>query len=319
VSPEFIRIRLRNHRLAGPRFKSPVEVVRWFGAVQAQEYAAAKWALALRTKRATDRDVEDAFDRGDIIRTHVLRPTWHFVLPEDLRWMLELTAPRVKQAMAFHGRWLGVDEKAVQRAKAVLAKALSGGRYLTRAQLSALLNATGQRLAHLVMFAELDALVCSGPRRGKQFTYALVDERCPKTAPLGRDEALGRLAHRYFRSHGPALPQDFAWWSGLTVKDARRAIEIAGVTVRDGYLSKSWRPAPRGTAQVLPNFDEFFLAYKVRDRRELSQALVLDGRVVDAKTPLSAADRRTVADARARHSCRSAAESLALHGTTRSK
>ncbi|MFN2546390.1 MAG: winged helix DNA-binding domain-containing protein [Myxococcales bacterium] len=303
MSPDLLRVRLRNQRLVGPRCRTPAEVVGWFGAVQAQDYAAAKWALALRTRRATERDVEAAFDRRDIIRTHVLRPTWHFVLPEDLRWMLALTAPRVKQAMAFHGRWLGIDDKAISRAKARLENALAGGRQLTRAELARLLHATGPKLAHLVMFAELDAVVCSGPRRGKQFTYALVDERCPPATPLDGDEALGRLAERYFRSHGPALPRDFAWWSGLTAAGARRAIDIAGLTARDGRWSKSWTPSRAGpVAHFLPNFDEFLVAYKVRERRELSSALIVDGRLVESVRGLTAPERRAVAEAHARYS-----------------
>ena len=308
VSPNFMLVRLRNQRLAGAKAASAAEVVGWFGAVQAQDYGGAKWALALRTKNARESDVETAFASGAIIRTHVLRPTWHFVLPADLRWMLALTAPRVRQAMAFHDSYYGIDDRTVSRAQAALAKALAGSRHRTRSELAEIVGATGQKLAGILIRAELDALVCSGPRRGKQFTYALVSDRCPPAPRLDRDEALGRLAERYFRSHGPALAQDFAWWSGLTVADARHAIGVAGLESRGGYWSGSWSAAAsRGPiAHLLPSFDEFLVAYRVRETRELSQRVLLNGRIVGSWTRLSArlnrAEKQALAAAIARRS-----------------
>ena len=304
MSPDFLRVRLRNQRLAGRRFRTAAEVVGWFGAVQAQDYAGARWALALRTKAARESDVESALASGAIVRTHLLRPTWHFVLPGDLRWMLALTAPRVRQAMAFHDRYYGIDDRTAARAIDAIANALAGGRHRTRAELAAVAGATGQKLAGILIRAEIEAVVCSGPRRGKQFTYALVDERCPPARPLGRDHALGRLAETYFRSHGPALVHDFAWWSGLTVADAGRAIGIAGLKSRDGYWSKSWS-APKPTvpiAHILPNFDEFLVAYRVREEASLSGCALLDGRIVKSPARLTAAERRAVSEAKARHS-----------------
>ena len=295
---DLLRVRLRNQLLASRSAATPAEVLGWFGAVQAQDYAGAKWALALRTKDAAEGDVEEAFNRGDIVRTHVLRPTWHFVLPEDLRWMLALTAPRVKQAMAYYEHRLGIDAKTIRRTNDAIARALAKNRLLTRAELSPILRATGVKLAHILMHAELDAIVCSGPRRGKQFTYALVDDRCPKARrPLPRDEALGRLAQKYFRSHGPALPHDFAWWSGLTVSDARRAIEVAGLSSRNGYWSKSWIGARAATVNLLPAFDEFIVAYSVRETRELSECVLVDGRVARAGAKLDETHRRALSAA----------------------
>src|SRR5262249_54232122 len=192
----------------------------------------------------------------------------------------------------------GVDEKDVSRANAALSRALAGGRHLTRAELSTIVRASGPKLAGILMRAEIEAVICSGPRRGKQFTWSLVDERCPPAPPVERDEALGRLAGSYFRSHGPALVQDFSWWSGLTAADARRAIEIAGLTSSDGHWSKSWTPAKERAVHLLPNFDEFLVAYNVRARRELSQTFILDGRMLT--TPRTAAERRAVAEARQR-------------------
>jgi len=272
--------RLSSQRLVAPSSGGPEDVVRALGAVQAQDYAGAKWALALRLGGGhTDADVERAFDEGRILRTHVLRPTWHFVAPQDIRWMLALTAPRVRAAMAYYDRQLDLTEPLCRRSQAVLAKALGGGAHLTREELGQALAragivAQGQRLGHLMLRAELDAVVCSGPRRGKQFTYALLDERAPATPSLDRDEALAELASRYFTSHGPALVQDFSWWSGLTVNDAQQAVTLAGARLRAVTIAGRiyWRGARarRATASpplvhLLPSFDEYLVAYKGRD------------------------------------------------------
>src|SRR5688572_22256001 len=226
--------RLRNHKLSSPVFKQPADVVRWMGAVQAQEFHAAKWALALRMRAATSASIADAYNHGEILRTHVMRPTWHFVTPEDIRWLLVLTAPRVNLRCGPNYRKYEVDDTVFKKARRVLVKVLQGGKHVTRAELKAALNRAGidasdtVRMAHIMLRAELDALVCSGAMRGKQFTYALLDERAPANQTLSRDEALAELAKRYFTSHGPATMQDFVWWSGLRTADARRGIELAG-------------------------------------------------------------------------------------------
>ncbi len=257
--------------------KSAAEVVRALGAVQAQDYAGAKWALGLRTRGATDADIEREIDDGRILRTHVLRPTWHFVAPEDIRWMLTLTAPRVNQAMAYHGRSLELTPSVCNRSNDAIAKALGDGKHLTRAELSVCLEragvkpASGQRLGHLMMNAELDAVVCSGARRGKQFTYALLDERVPRSSALDRDEALLELTRRYFSARGPATIRDFSWWSGLTMADAKRGVQIAerdletaSFNGHEMWLVPRSRPQSRHSAHLLPNYDEYFIGYKDR-------------------------------------------------------
>jgi hypothetical protein len=270
--------RLRNQRLVGKPFAAPEDVVRWLGAVQAQDFAGAKWAIGQRMRAATDAAIDRAYADGRILRTHVLRPTWHFVVPDDIRWMLALTAPRVRAVMAYYDRQLSLDGAAYRRSEAALAAALAGTS-LTRGELSKALaargvRASGQRLGHIMMRAEVDAVVTSGPRRGKQFTYALLDERAPVGRTLGRDAALAELAGRYFASHGPALPQDFAWWSGLTVADARRVIDsatprLASIIV-DGktyWHAPGASPAarvPPHTVHLLPNYDEATVAYRDR-------------------------------------------------------
>ena len=228
---EILRLRLHNTGLSHSPFKSADDAVSHSGAVQAQNFAAAKWALGLRIKNSTDEDIEKAFNEGTILRTHVMRPTWHFVVPEDIRWMLELTAPRVKTVLAHYNRKLELDDALFAKSNAAIVKALQGHTYLTRQELKTILTNIGietnvQRLAHIIMWAELDGLICSGPRRGKQFTYALLEERVGKAKKLSREQALAKLALNYFTSHGPAQLKDFSWWSGLTVKDARDALDL---------------------------------------------------------------------------------------------
>ncbi len=210
--------RLRNEHLGGIPFQTPEEVVQWFGAVQAQDYGGAKWAVAERATGATNAALDRLFTEGAILRTHMMRPTWHFVLPADIRWMLALTSPRVHAMNAYYYRQVELDDAIFQRSNDVLAQALQGGIQLTRAEIAqaykaAGINASGMRLAYFLMHAELDAIICSGGLRGKQFTYSWFDERVPATNTLDHDEALAELTRRYFTSHGPALVQDFAWWS----------------------------------------------------------------------------------------------------------
>jgi hypothetical protein len=270
--------RLANQHLIKQTLEKPSAVVRVLGAVQAQDYGVAKWAVAQRTRSATDAAVEKELTEGAILRTHVLRPTWHFVVAADIRWMLALTGPRVKMILAHYDRDLGIDEAVLRRAKAAIAKALEGGKQLTRSELSkvmarARVRTDGtQRLARLVMHAELDAIICSGAVRGKQFTYALLDERVPPTKPLERDEALFELAKRYFNTRGPATVHDFAWWSGLTKADARRGLqstdselEHESIGGREYWFPSVARPKTRSpVAHLLPNYDEYFIGLKDR-------------------------------------------------------
>jgi hypothetical protein len=269
--------RLHSQRLTGEPFASAVEAVRWLGAVQSQDYAGAKWALGQRTLGATEAELDRLFDEGAILRTHVMRPTWHFVLPSDIRWLLDLTGPRVRLGLAPRQRQLEIDEDVIARARAAFTAALAGGRHLTRPELGDVLRAAGispdgQRLPHLLSAAELDGLLVSGPRHGKQFTYALLEGRAPRVRELDRTEALTELARRYFRSHGPAQVQDFVWWSGLKVADARTGIALAGAALEHQTLAGKdyWSDAEAGpvrevaVAHLLPNFDEYTVAYRDR-------------------------------------------------------
>jgi hypothetical protein len=231
--------RVYNQRLEGPKFQRPGDVVAWFGAVQAQEYALAKWALGLRMEYATDDIIEQAFTDGAILRTHVMRPTWHFVTPADIRWILELTAPRVHAANGTMYRRLELEDALFGRSDEIIARAVEGGRHLTRAELGAALSVAGidttngMRLGYIVHHAELEGVVCSGPRRGRQHTYALIAERAPQARRLARDEALAELTRRYFTSHGPATVKDFAWWSGLTIADVKAGLAMLDLCSED--------------------------------------------------------------------------------------
>lgn len=280
---EACRARLSAQFLLRPATGTAADVVQALVAVQAQDYAGAKWGLGRRLKGVTDADVEADVAAGRILRTHVLRPTWHFVTPRDIRWLLALTGSRVAAAMAPYNRTLELTSDVFRRSTDAIARALEGGRQLTRPELREVLARAGivtaaQRLARLVMQAEIDAVICSGARRGKEFTYALLDERVPPARSRDRDEALGELGRRYFTTRGPASPQDFAWWSGLSVADAKRAIAIAGTSLEGVEVDgRTLCRAPMGgtvrsrstVAHLLPNYDEYFIG--LRDRSAMAQ------------------------------------------------
>jgi len=275
---DIARLRLRNQRLTRPDSSTPEEIVSWLGAVQAQDYPGAKWAIGMRTRGATDAALDAAFDAGRLLRTHVMRPTWHFVPPADIRWMLALTAPRVLSTCASYFRQQELDDRVLKRSRTVLERTLRDGKHLTRPDLGVALKKGGipcspLRLAFVIMRAELDAVVCSGPKRGKQFTYGLLEERAPAAKPRPLDEALAELTKRYFSSHGPATLRDFVWWSGLTVKDAKKGVEMAAPTLSketiDGltYWFVPARVPPQSASPplyLLPTYDECLIAYKDR-------------------------------------------------------
>jgi Winged helix DNA-binding domain len=278
-SQDILVTRLHNQQLANPTMTTPVEIVKWLGAVQAQDYAAAKWSLGLRLQHETDEQIEDAFNKGEILRTHVMRPTWHFILPEDILWMLELTAPRVRMLLNHYDRKLEITDPFLSTCFDIILKSLRGSNFLTRLQLAEELakhniSASGQRLGHITAHAELAGLICSGPRISKQFTYANVTERAPNAKRLSREASLALLATRYFQSHGPAQVKDFAWWSGLSMKDAQEARtrvpslashEVDGKTY---WSIKSLVKPAKQRGLFTSIFDEYTIAYK--DRSDMS-------------------------------------------------
>ena len=281
-NPTIATRRLHASGLLATRFVSPEEVVGWFGAVQSQDYPGASWGIGRRLGPGTTASViDEAFDAGRVLRTHAMRPTWHFVLPADVRWILELTSPRVQRLNATYYRKTELDATTLAAAADVIARSLEGGRHMARPELARALEAAGiatdgQRLSLLVMYAELEGVVCSGPRRGRQFTYALLDERTGRArAPARtREAALAELTRRYFASHGPAQPRDFAWWSGLTIADAKAGLAMAGPEIVHERIDGAdwwWAPPPGGDPEIpaggplvhlLPNYGEYLGSYR---------------------------------------------------------
>jgi len=273
---EIIRLRLFNQQLTEKKYTKPQELVSWMGAIQAQDYGMAKWAIGLRLPGSDDAIIEKAFNEGKILRTHVLRPTWHFVTPRDIRWMLDLTAPRILSSLAHNDRHLSLDKKELKKTNDVLAKALEG-KQLTREEVRAVLekakvDTSGLRFMHLLEHAELDRIICSGAKTGNQFRYALFDERA-SSKTMGREEALAELTKRFFTSRGPATIYDFAWWSGLSVTDAKKGIAMVKKKFKkeniDGKeyffrIPASFKNEMVPTALLLPNYDEYVISYKDR-------------------------------------------------------
>lgn len=269
--------RLQNQHISESKFQSVAGLVSYLGAIQAQDYAMAKWAIGARIPGITETEINTALEKGQIVRTHILRPTWHFVAAEDLRWMLELTAPHVQKIVNNYNKKLELTEEVLSKTRKILQKSLSGNNHLTRKELMSILSENGietneSRAAHIMFDAELSGLVCNGINKGKQFTYALVDERIKKHNPLSGDEALATLTFRYFKSRGPATIPDFCWWSGFTLTKARLAVDMLGQKLssflKDGqiyYLTSDFKPSePDEKIHLLPAFDEFLISYKDR-------------------------------------------------------
>lgn len=274
---DIAKIRLVNQQIVAGKFTSPADLVGWMGAMQAQDYSMVKWAIGLRTPGSGLVDVEKAIERGEITRTHLLRPTWHFVAAADLPWLIELTAPQLHSTSRSRHKELGLTTKVISKSNKIIRNALEEKQYLTRKELNPLLEAAGFRnennlFAHLLFLAELDGVICSGPSKGNQHTYALLEKRIPAAPILTRDDALEKLARTYFTSHGPATLEDFIWWSGLPVKDARNALEM----IRNDFNSAEAGPktywfsensfidAEKNSLHLLPAFDEFLISYKDR-------------------------------------------------------
>jgi len=270
--------RIINHQIAAPDFKDVSHLVSYMGAMQAQDFAMAKWALGCRLPSTNAQQVEDAFNSGKILRTHLMRPTWHFVAAEDLHWILDLTVPQIKTTVKPRFVNWGFNDKILSDAFDVIQKSLSGGNHKTRKELQADLfqaNITPDegRLYHLMLWAELEKVVCSGRLKGKEQTYALLDEWVPCKKTCHREEALAMLALKFFTSHAPATLADFIWWSGLKTTDARSGLELIKnnlcyekINDIDCWFPNNYK-APDVTSQtaiLLPAFDEFVIAYKNR-------------------------------------------------------
>lgn len=277
LTRDLVAPRMRTHGLATPAFDTPEAVVSWLGAVQAQDWYGSLWAVGSRMRTATESTIEQAIADGSIVRTWPMRGTLHFVAPADVRWMLQLLAPRVVAAnRARIERDFGLDEATLKRSRRIVEKALRDGQPMARGDLYAALDAGGidsarMRGIHVTGWLAHHGVICGGPRAGRQPTFVLLDAWVAPTPPKTRDEALHALALRYFRSHGPASANDLAWWSGLTVRDAQLAaalaepglqvLEVAGKRYLHGDAAE---PSPAADVHLLAPFDEYLVGYRDR-------------------------------------------------------
>jgi hypothetical protein len=279
MNKELALLRIHSQQLISPDFHTPKDIVLWMGAIQAQDFQKVRWAVGIRLNNCTSKDVERAISKGTIIRTHVLRPTWHLVAPENLRWMLALSASRIKTSMRSRDRELGLNEELYLKALNIIVRSLEGKQHRTREDLGLILEreglpATSAHLVHYLIRAEVDALVCSGAIENDTHTYALLDERIPRFTNLTADEALASLAHIYYTSHGPATLEDYIWWSGLAVSQAKQGLEeirgrLGSITYSGRTYYYSDKAIKRGgedipQAHLLPAYDEYIIAYRDR-------------------------------------------------------
>ena len=281
---DIARIRLLQQKITGKKHSTAKDTVQWMGVMQAQDYAMAKWAVGIRTDGATIGTVQSALDKGEILRTHVLRPTWHFVSSDDIYWMLELTAPHIRSLLKAGQREFEHTAKILDKCQTIFEKKLKGHCHSTRDELKheltkAKIRVDNNRSSLIFLWAESEGILCSGADKNGKQTYALLPERAPRPGAVKREDALAQLARRYFTSHCPATLQDFTWWSGLSVGDARNALEM----IKPDLVSETigshiyWLPdslaipKKENSTHLLPAFDEYLISYKDR-----SAALSLD-------------------------------------------
>lgn len=273
-------LRIKNQQLVSTKFETAKQLTAWMGAIQAQDYNQAKWAIGVRMPHLTENQIEEAFNQGDILRTHLMRPTWHFVAADDIYWMLELTSPQIKSVLNSRHRELGITELLVNKSYLVMEEALNSHEQqaMTRDELLDKLGQSGiptdiHRASHFMLRAEIDGILCSGPLKGKKHTYSLLSKRVPNKITLTKEEASARLAKSYFSSHGPATVADFIWWSGLPAQLARAALEsikkeLQSVRVASDtywfFESEVKAPKRAEVVYLLPAYDEFLISYKNR-------------------------------------------------------
>jgi len=277
------QIRMRCQQLTNPVFEKPEQLVAWMGAIQAQAYDMAKWAIGLRLQNGSLAAVNEALNDGKILRTHLMRPTWHWVAAEDIRWMVALSADRIRAANDSYGksRHLPISPALYSRVNDLLGQMLEGGNALTKQEIALRLKQAGIETDHaettrFLLQAETRGLICSGPDQSGKPTYAWMDDRVPPKPELSRSETIARLALRYFQSHSPASLADFVWWSGLSLREARQAIgEIDSFLIHETSLGTEWfihQEAQQSTClhksfremRLLPPFDEYLISYKER-------------------------------------------------------
>lgn len=270
--------RLNSHSLVNTDITTPSSLVSWMGAIQSQDFNMGKWGIGVRLKGINDQQIEDSLNKGEIIRTHILRPTWHFVSAEDIYWMLELTAPKIKKALLSYNKELELSPELQAKTNSLIFEHLDKEPDLTRQEIGLIIEKAGipvcnRRLNHIMFRAELEGIVCNGRIKNKKQTYCLLHKRVTKTTSLHKEESLERLARKYFQSHSPATLQDFVWWSGLNIRDAKEGME----SIRQDFYTETidnqeyWfdNASPSDSIDqdiihLLPAFDEYFVSYKER-------------------------------------------------------
>ena len=279
INPDNIsNLRTVNQQLTFSKFKTGKEIVDWIGPMQAQDYNMSKWALGIRLQNSTEAEINREIDSGAIIRTHLMRPTWHLVSSDDLHWILELTAPHLKTRSASRDKQLGLTDAIIRKCNKIIEKELRDSNHCTREELLSELvknkiDTDNNRASHIFMRAEIEGIICSGRHKKNKQTYAILDEWVMRVKKFNREEALKELATRYFTSRGPALIQDFIWWSGLSLKNAKLALEFN----KDQLLSETiggqtyWFADSEFKSEsvsdeilLLPAFDEYIICYRDR-------------------------------------------------------
>jgi len=290
TSRDIARHRMINQGILNSTFSDPQTLVRWMGCIQAPDLASAKWAIGNRVQGITEADVKHAFDEGEILRIHLLRPMWHIVSRQDIRWMLRLTAPRIRPVAAELHKRLRIDNHLLRKGKDALTDILAGGRHRTRKDLQTDLkkrkiNTDDIRFGLLLMDAELDGIICSGRSQGRDLTYDLLDERVPVSPVMDHDASIAELGHRYFMSRGPATLHDFIAWSCLPPADAQKMLALNerqlthAVVHGEAYFfsaSMPREPEASRSLHMLSAFDEYTTAYKDRSATP-KPMLVKDG------------------------------------------
>ena len=277
LSEQITTFRLNGHFLSSPLSGTPGLLIERMGAIQAQDFTMAKWALGIRLAGYTHRAVMDAFNRGEILRTHILRPTWHFVSPVNIRWMLLLSSDKIKSSTKSRDRDLGITEELYSQTNRIIRKALEGNQSLTKDALAveigkAKIKTDTAYMTHFMMRAEAEGIVCSGVLEGNSHTYALLEERVPLVPALSKEEALAQLVRIYFATRSPATLQDFCWWSNLSLTEAEKGLnavkseffpeKIAGQTY---WFAHSNNPKDAtDDVLLLPAFDEYIISYRDR-------------------------------------------------------
>lgn len=278
ATPNIPELRLHAQQIAHSYFKEVTELVSHMGVLQAQDFQMVKWAIGLRVPGTTAEDIDNLIQKGKLLRTHLLRPTWHMVADKDIYWLLELTAPRIIAAQKWRHKELGLTDTILKKSLKVMEKAFKETKQLTREELieeleKAKIATNENRASHLLFMAELDGLLCSGSGKGQRTSYRLLSETVKKPTSISKEEAMAKLTTLYFTSRGPATLEDFMNWSGFAITEVKKAMEelpshLISETIGENTYWWSDKAKihlkEKGQLHLLPSFDEYIIGYKDR-------------------------------------------------------